>query len=138
MAKMRYLIHRKNRFKNIYFGETKIVFKLVCFNTAIFFRSTGDRILRCLTMRHIFHYFPTMFTKHVLFLRLPDRPETLPVTIQNVENSPASTHLIRPPKMTFKPTNLIRNENIQFTATTCRSCDHKRTFFSRQSPVVHF
>ena len=42
-----------------------------------------------------------------------------PNDLQNVMNSlePPSPHTTQ--KMTSKPTNLIRNENVQFTATTC-------------------
>ena len=45
--------------------------------------------------------------------------EDSPSDLQNVKNSPEPPTTVMSSKMIFKPTNLIRNEKIQSTATTC-------------------
>ena len=68
MAKIRYLIHRKNRFKIIQFGETKIVFRRKVLRTLknmqyLNFFVPTDWILRSLTVRRFFLLFSQFFKK---------------------------------------------------------------------------
>ena len=69
-------------------------------------------------MRHIFHYFPYDFSQK-RGLNTSCSPGDPPSDLQNVKNSPEPPSPHTTPKMTSKPTKLIRNENIQFTATPC-------------------
>ena len=124
--KMPYLIHGNPSFQNIQFGETKIVLKLSVFSTFLkqakskIFRFNGFDIALFDNETH-FSLFSkrfltkTRFEEDVLIIpRSSQRPSKMSRTAWR------SPHLMRP-KMTSKPTNLMRNENIQFTATTCTS-----------------
>ena len=111
--------HGKNAISNppdkslfsIYFGETKIGLKRMAQSTkktdCIYLFVPTDWTTTLLDNETCFCDFPGDFlNKTMFFSRLPDRPETLLVNIQNVNNSPESPH----PKMDPKPTNLIRNK----------------------------
>ena len=64
------------------------------------------------------HFFPTILIKSVFF-KTTCSPRVPPNDLQNVKNSPGPARHWYGPKMGSKPTNLIRDENIQSTATPC-------------------
>ena len=59
-------------------------------------------------------------SSHIFPVKTSCSPGGPPSDLQNVKNSPEPPTTVMTPKMTSKPTNSIRDENIQFTATTCR------------------
>ena len=69
---------------------------------------------------HFSKFFPDDFWQKRVFLKISCSPGDPPNDLQNVKNSPEPPTSYDPKKMTSKPTNLIRDENIQFTATPCR------------------
>ena len=77
-----------------------------------FFRSNGLDIALFDNETHFFHYFPDDFEQKRVFLKtscsLGDSPSDPGATLTSYDQK----------KKTSKPTNLIRNEYIQFTATT--------------------
>ena len=58
-------------------------------------------------------------THFLQFSKTTCSPGDPPIDLQNVKNSPEPPSPRTSSKMGSKPTNLIRDENIQFTATTC-------------------
>ena len=113
---LRYLLQnvifsQKNSFQNTQFGETKNVkmsgFKHFSKTDNIYkiFRSNGLDIALFDT-ETLFSLFPTIFDKRVFSGRHLVRPATLP-----------PTHHRYVPKMGSKPTNVIRDEHVQPTAT---------------------
>ena len=77
-----------------------------------------------------FYFFPVEFDQTRVFLKTTCSPTDPPSDLQNVKNSPWPTHFQSVPKMGSKPTHVIRDENIQSTATTCSFLLHFLPFFS--------
>ena len=71
---------------------------------------------------HFLQFFPKILIKNVFF-KTSCSPGGPPSDFQNVKNSPEPPTTVMTPKVTSKPTNLIRDENIQFTATPCSTWD---------------
>ena len=68
---------------------------------------------------HFLLFVPKILFKNVFFFETSCSPGGPPSDLQNVKNSPEPPTTVMTPKMTSKPTNLTRDENIQFTATPC-------------------
>ena len=96
----------------------------------LFFRPGGLDIVLPDVVEKFLIFSQKFLSKNVFWRRQPARPETLPKTFQNVKNSPAppSTDMFQ--KLDSKPTDLIRNENIQSTATPCRTSGLSLVAFS--------
>ena len=108
MAKKRYLIYRKNRVKIPNSVEQKL-----CLN-----RWSGYCVVWQWDTLFCFYYFPDVFKQKRVFMKTTCSPRGPPIDLHNVKNSLEPPSPRTTPKMTTKPTNLMRNESIQFTATT--------------------
>ena len=60
-----------------------------------------------------------VFGQERVFMKTTCSPRDPPNDLSKCHEQPSAIHHRCVPKMTFKPTHLIRNENIQSTATTC-------------------
>ena len=89
---------------------------------------------------HFYNFSRSFFVKKKsAFVETSCSPGDPTNDLQNVKNSPEPPTTVLSPKMGSKPTNLIRDDNIQSTATTCILCTNmcQLPLTKNRRPVVH-